>query len=99
MIAMAVRWEDVESTTVPLSWVPNHIPSSLSSSLLIFRCNWLMFGPSQKKGRTAPQHYSTTADRRGVVDRSIAAFLQFFGPQQMDAFLRVGLQAQGSAPW
>eukprot|EP00435_Cladocopium_sp_Y103_P068298 s670_g31.t1 len=33
---------------------------------------------------------------RGVVDRSIAAFLQFFGPQQMDAFLRVGLQAQGS---
>lgn len=33
---------------------------------------------------------------RGIVDRSIAAFLQFFGPQQMDAFLRVGLQAQGS---
>lgn len=36
----------------------------------------------------------------GVVDRSIEAFLKFFGPErQMDAFLQVGLTGQGSAPW
>ena len=34
---------------------------------------------------------------RGVVDRSIEAFLKFFGPErQMDAFLQVGLTGQGS---
>ena len=85
------------------------VASSPSSGLLLFRMQrkhnmrktsalLVDVGPIQKKGLRAPWH-TMAPHRRGVVDNSIAAFLQFFGPQQMDAFLRVGLQAQGSAPW
>ena len=47
-------------------------------SLLIFRCNWLMYvdvWPIPKKGRTAPQHYSRPARHRGSQHRSLSAVL------------------------